>query len=323
MLARIGRRDRKPARARSPCRGSLKGNPPSIMFRALRLRQEPAAAPPTPHPSTIEEWLSDAQFPIGIRTINSLSYAAKQRVYRLLVPPVLLTRFGINPVHWRGADYQVELLAEPESPKVQVAINNLADPADPYFVLELQDNAMNGIDLNLILLNDPTAEKFGIDRDAAGSPTHWGTVRRNLAEEERARQAGLAPAQVRAGLGYSRQVLDQLDVFLAFSSRQAVSLEPLTYASAWIFERRGFAYVRGHKLMDDIHREFEPGGKLYAALDGSTPFRQPGAHATVRGRAWAIQDGILEVLGANWRDLRMIKVVGKHAGVETFPGAKY
>jgi len=293
------------------------------MFRALRLRQEPVVAPSVPQLPTIQEWLGDAQYPIGIRTINALPYETKQRIYRLLVPPPLLTRFGINPVLWRGADYQVELTAERESPHVQVAINNPADENDAYFVLELQDNATNGIDLNLILLNDPSAEKYGIDCDTAGNPTHWGTVHRNLPEEERALKAGLAPAQVRAGLGFSRQVLEQLEVFLAFSSRQAVSLEPLTYASAWIFEKRGFAYVRGHKLMDDIHRQFQRGGKLYAALDGSTPFRQPGADTTVRGRAWAIQDGILEVIGENWRDLRMIKVVGKSAGVETFPGAVY
>ena len=46
---------------------------------------------------------------------------------------------------------------------------------------------------------------------------------------------------------------------------QAIFLEPLTYASAWIFEHYGFAYVRGHKLMDDIHLGFQPGGKLYEA----------------------------------------------------------
>ena len=48
------------------------------------------------------------------------------------------------------------------------------------------------------------------------------------------------------------------------------------FASAWVFERRGFAYVRGHKLMDDVHKEFQPSGRLHQALDGSTPFRQPG-----------------------------------------------
>ena len=293
------------------------------MFRALRLKQEPAPVAPQPKVVTIEQWLGDAQYPLGIRSINALPYDAKQRFYRTLVPPELLGRLGINPILWRGSGYTVELFAEPDSGKVNISINNPEDARDAYFVLELQDNATNGIDLNLILLNDPFAEKFDIEHDSQGKQTHWGTVTRNLVEEERAMRAGLAPAQVRAGMGFSREVLQQLDVFLALCARQAVSLEPLTYVSAWIFEKRGFAYVRGHKLMDDIQREFQPGGKLHAALDGSTPFRSPDAWQSVRGRAWAIHDGILEAIGERWRDLRMIKVVGKHAGVETFPGAKY
>lgn len=293
------------------------------MFRALRLKPETAEVAPPVKVVTIEQWLGDAQYPIGIRTINALAYNAKQRIYRTLVPPELLGRLGINPILWRGSGHTVELLAEPDTGKVNISINNPEDPHDAYFVLELQDNATNGIDLNLILLNDPFSEKFGIDVDPAGKATQWGTMTRNLAEEERAMRAGLAPAQVRAGMGFSREVLQQLDVFLALSARQAVSLEPLTYVSAWIFEKRGFAYVRGHKLMDDIHREFQPGGRLHAALDGSTPFRQPDAWETVRGRAWAIQDGILESIGERWRDLRMIKIVGKHAGVVTFPDARY
>jgi hypothetical protein len=293
------------------------------MFRALRLRPEPVVTAPALQALSIEQWLGDAQYPLTIRTINSLAYDAKQRFYRTLVPPPLLGRFGINPVLWRGNGYRVELFAEADSSRVNISINNPEDENDAYFVLELQDNATNGIDLNLIVLNDPFAEKFNIEFDAEGKRTHWGTVTRNVVEEERAMRAGLAPAQVRAGMGFSRQVLEQLDVFLALCARQAVSLEPLTYVSAWIFEKRGFAYVRGHKLMDDIHHEFQPGGKLRAALDGSTPFRQPDAWKTVRGRAWAIHDGILDVIDERWRDLRMVKVVGKHAGVESFPGAIY
>lgn len=293
------------------------------MFRALRLKPEPVKVVPEPRVVSIEQWLGNAQYPLGIRTINALAYDAKQRFYRTLVPPELLGRLGINPILWRGSGYTVELFAEPDSGKVSISINNPADAQDQYFVLELQDNATNGIDLNLILLNDPSAEKFGIEFDSEGKQTQWGTITRNLAEEERAMHAGLAPAQVRAGMGFSREVLNQLDVFLALCARQAVSLEPLTYVSAVLFEKRGFAYVRGHKLMDDIHREFQPGGKLHAALDGSTPFRQPEAWQTVRGRAWAIQDGVLDAIDERWRDLRMIKVVGKHAGVETFPGSKY
>ena len=75
--------------------------------------------------------------------------------------------------------------------------------------------------------------------------------------------------------------------------------------------------------MDDIHREFQPGGALQRALDANTPFRQPAQAATVRGRAWAIQDGILSAIGANWDGLAMMKQVGKNAGAQTFPGGVY
>ena len=136
-------------------------------------------------------------------------------------------------------------------------------------------------------------------------------------------QAGLAPAQPRASLRASRQVFDQLEIFLAALGHRAFFLEPLTYASAWLFERHGFAYLRGHKLMDDIQREFRPGGRLHQALDAKTPFRQPEAWRTVQGRAWAIHDGILEIIGARWDGIRMVKQVGRHAGVETFPESIY
>lgn len=293
------------------------------MFRALRLRQEPVKVAPDPEPITLEEWMGDANYPISIRAINGLGLDAKQRIYRSLVPPALLVRLDINPLTWKGSENALTLKADPEQGLVNLSVKNPDNPRDEYVVIELADNSYNGIDLNLIILNDPSAERFSTDYDAQGNATQWGTVTRNFAEEERAKRAGLAPAQVRAGLNASREVLHQLDVFLAVLTRQAVSLEPLTYASAWIFEKRGFAYVRGHKLMDDINREFQPGGKLHAMLDGSTPFRQPDQWATVRGRAWAIHDGILEAIGEQWRDLRMIKQVGRHAGVETFPGAVY
>src|SRR5690606_17702843 len=113
------------------------------------------------------------------------------------------------------------------------------------------------------------------------------------------------------------------ETFLAMLTHRALFLEPLTYASAWVFERRGFAYVKGHKLMDEIEAEFQPGGRLHKALDGSTPFRQPEQWRTVRGRAWAIHDGILAEIGASWDGLRMVKQVGQHAGVCTFPDAIY
>jgi hypothetical protein len=75
--------------------------------------------------------------------------------------------------------------------------------------------------------------------------------------------------------------------------------------------------------MDDIHKEFQPGGRLYRSLDGSSPFRLPDQWNTVRGRAWAIHDGILEMIDTRWDSLRMVKQIGRHAGVETFPDSHY
>ena len=172
------------------------------------------------------------------------------------------------------------LIAKPGTNKVVIAVRAGADDLDELLRIELQDTSLNGINLNLLVLNDPDSPRFATDYDEEGKPTQFGTVRRNLAAEEEAMRA-------------------------------------------WVFERRGFAYVRGHKLMDDIHREFQPEGRLYQALDGSTPFRQPDQWCAVRGRAWAIHDGILEVLGARWDDLRMVKQVGRQAGVNTFSGAVY
>jgi hypothetical protein len=75
--------------------------------------------------------------------------------------------------------------------------------------------------------------------------------------------------------------------------------------------------------MDEIHAEFQPEGRLNRELEESTPFRAQDQWNSVRGRAWAIHDGILEVLDTRWDGLRMIKQVGRHAGAETFPGGKY
>ena len=267
----------------------------------------------------------DATLPFTIRQLNNLPENIKRRLYRGLLPPGLLTRFGIDPIQWTGANKQelVFLHAERDSEKVLITARSSPDPQAEFFSLELADNALNGIELNLITLNDPACPRFAIDFTEGGQPTLFGTLRRNQAAEAAAKAAGLAPGQVRSGLKASSVVFEHIETFLATLGHRAYFLEPLTYASAWVFERRGFAYVRGHKLMDDIQREFQPGGVLQRCLDGASPFRKPEQAASVRGRAWAIHDGILDALGARWDKIRMVKQIGRHAGVETFPQAQY
>ncbi len=295
------------------------------MFKRLRVKPEPRPVGPDLSKISISQLIGDASLPVTIRTLNSLPENPKWRLYRTLIPVQVLAGFDINPRTWRNQDkvQQVKLEAEPGSDKVKITAWYGDDPLNEFFYLELADNQYNGIDLNFLIANNPTSQKYRKDYDDEGKENLFGTVHRNTAEEVKAMQAGLAPGQIREGLRCSHIVFAHIETFLTMLAHHAFFLEPLTYVSAWIFEKRGFAYSKGHQLMDTIHKEFQPGGELHRALDGSTPFRQPDQWRTVRGRAWAIHNGILQVLDRKWDGLKMIKQVGRHAGVNTFPDAEY
>lgn len=289
----------------------------------FKRKQQPEPIVPNLGSITLSLLEGDATIPFTLKQINELPENIRRRVYRNLIPAHLLTRFGIDPITWFGANKESLVFIKADNEKVFLSARTTPLEADEFFALELADNMLNGIDLNLLLLNNPVSPRFNTDMDANGNLTMFGTVSRNIETETLAKEAGLAPGQVRDSLSASRIVLDQVETFLATIGQRAYFLEPLSYASAWVFERRGFAYVRGHKLMDDINREFQPLGKLHAALDSSSSFRQPDQWNTVRGRAWAIHDGILEAIDSTWDKLRMVKQVGKHANVNTFPDFIY
>jgi hypothetical protein len=295
------------------------------MFKRLRVKSEPQKVGPDLGEISISQLIGDASLPVTIRALNSLPENPKLRLYRTLIPIQVLAEFDINPRTWKNPDklQQVKLEAKQGSDRVKIHAWYGDDPQNEFFYLELADNQYNGIDLNFLIANNPISQKYRTDFDNEGKETLFGTVRRNLAEEEKAMQAGLAPGQIREGLRCSSLVFTHIEIFLTLMAHHAFFLEPLTYVSAWIFEKRGFAYSKGHQMMDTIHKEFQPGGELHKALDGSTPFRQPDQWKTVRGRAWAIHDGILQVIDRKWDDLRMIKQVGRHAGVNTFTDAEY
>jgi hypothetical protein len=115
-----------------------------------------------------------------------------------------------------------------------------------------------------------------------------------------------------------------MEDFCRLFGKDLFLVEPLFYHSALLYERHGCDYLLGRDLMETIDQEFRSGGRLHNALDGSTPFRQPGFDRTIRGRSWAIHDGVLSALdGAAWGGVKMYRLAGRHAGVSTFPGAEY
>jgi hypothetical protein len=137
------------------------------MLNYFRVKHEPEKIVPDLGAISISLLERDATLPFTIRQLNNLPDAIKRRLYRGLLPPALLTRFGIDPIQWTGADKQpmVFLSSEPDSEKVLITAHSSPAPQDEFLALELADNSLNGIELNLIVLNDPTAPRVSIDRN--------------------------------------------------------------------------------------------------------------------------------------------------------------
>ncbi|MBK7470601.1 MAG: hypothetical protein IPI73_08210 [Betaproteobacteria bacterium] len=144
-------------------------------------------------------------------------------------------------------------------------------------MLELADNNINGFELNFISLHGTDGPALHVDRDAEGNQTHFGTVRRNLWPEERAMHAGTA----RSNCGATWAPRSSCSTSSSFSWRS-----PRTRRILWnprptpppgcpSAADLSTAYVRGHKLMNDIQREFQPGGRLHAASGWKLALPQP------------------------------------------------
>jgi hypothetical protein len=260
-------------------------------------------------------------WPNTLREINDLPEPTKLAIYYTLLPDWPFTRFGIDR-ETLSVDGKpvVNVRALPSTRSMEMTVKHRADAEDPLVYLHMVDTFNYQLMVLLLVVNDPDSPRFNVDVDATGRSTNLGTTNRNIPEEVRAMQYGLAPAQVRSGLRVFRQGVPVFEAFVHNMGKDLFLIEPLAYHNAISFERYGFAYIRGRKDMEAIHAGFQPGGELYARLDGSTPFRHPDAWKTVRGRSWAIHDGIL---GHPFTGFQMYKRIGQHAGVSTFPDSAW
>ncbi len=266
-----------------------------------------------------------------IKRINSMSQSEKEGLYRLLIPPSLFKRFQINPLTF--TDYEGTRLVRFYCPEreetVMVELKRKAQDPDPIYSIQASDSVdFTQVNWDFLIINDPDSDRFNIDVDEQGRDTLWGRASRNLPEEERALRAGLAPGQVRQGLGLTREVIAGLEYFARILDIKTISLEALFYHNAIVYERCGFTYFEGFKRMQRIHQAFQPGGKLFQMLDSSSAFRQRGFEKTVRGRSWAIHDGVVseiddDILDEGWYSPKMYLMVGQPRSVSTFPDAVY
>lgn len=249
--------------------------------------------------------------------VNILPDVEKREIYTRLVPPELSERFQIPPSFTDSqGNSLVALKCAPGSTDVEMKLFHKFGFPDPILYGHLTDTLNGQIHVLLYILNDPDAPRYEVDHMPDGSPTKFGTLRRNLEAEEAAMQAGLAPGQVRRGLRLLPSAIAAFESFVQSLGHDLYFVEPLYYHNAVIFENYGFSYQIGKKLMERIEAGFAEGGDLHAKLDGYTPFRQHEAEHSIRLRSWAIHDGLL---GEPFTNVTMYKRVGKSAGINTRP----
>lgn len=258
----------------------------------------------------------------SIQEINALPPEMAQALYLRLVPEALLERFRIDraTLCGPGGARLVHITALEDKPWARVEVRRSEEDRDPALLVDVEMSSVSVPELAFVQINDPGGPRYAIDRDADGLDTLFGTASRNIPEELQAMRAGLAPGQVRRGLGMLARVLACMERFCSLIGKEIFLIDPLFYHSAILYERHGCGYLMGRELMESLDRGFEPGGPLAARLDGSSPFRAPGAARTVRGRSWALHDG---VASDPWGGVKMYKAAGRDAGVSTFPAALY
>jgi hypothetical protein len=259
--------------------------------------------------------------PTSIAAINLLPWDEKKATYCRFIPSELLERFDINP-DFRDSEGRslISLDCEEGSSDVEVDLRHTVEAEDPLLYAHLTDTINGQIHVLLYVVNDPEGPRFDVDRMPDGSPTRFGVMQRNIEAEIAAMQAGLAPGQVRRGLRLLRHSTPAFESFVESLGHDLFFVEPLSYHNAVIFERYGMGYVRGQKLMEHVHAEFQEDGSLRNMLDASSPFRMPEYASSIRGRSWAIHDGIL---GQIFSDVTMYKQLRRSAGVDTFPNATW
>ena len=254
----------------------------------------------------------------SLRDINALAPPEKEGIYGSLIPPRLFERFAISPSTFRGADgaRRVSFIAPEGLGLLRIEVR--LDPADrdTLFFLDIADTPYRQMELSFCIISDPAAPRFNVDLTSEGDYNYFASLGRNIPEELRAMAAGLFPNQTRRGLKLFAEFFARFERFVDALGMEIITAEPLTYDNAIRYEKHGFDYLTGKRLMLEINEEFKPGGVLYRRLDGSSPFRRPGLEKTVRGRSWAIHDGILD---EPWDHVRIYKTIGVDAGINTFP----
>ncbi len=265
-----------------------------------------------------------------IYRISQLSQSEKEGLFRILIPPSIYHRFQIHPLSFCDARGNRAVRSFcPRGDRTCLIEVKVAGMKEPLFSTQLSDTTdFTQLNWDFLVVNDPASPRFLTHLDQEGRDTLFGWASRNLPEEERAMATGLFPGQTRKGLGLTGEAIVCLEFLCTILDIKSIRLEALFYHNAITYERHGFGYFSGYPMMKRIHELFQPGGKLCERLNLCTPFRNRELAHTVRGRSWAIHDGILldledELLAEGWVSPVMYRMVGRPRSMITFPDPVY
>jgi hypothetical protein len=253
----------------------------------------------------------------SLRGINELETAEKERIYATIIPPRLCKLLSISPETLCGCDglRRVTIIAPRGMGLARIMVKSHPDAPHTVFFLDIADTHYRQMELSFCIISDPSSPRYNVDVDSSGVDNCFASLGRNIPEEIRAMQAGLFPNQTCHGLRMFGEFLILFERFVDSLAMDMIVAEPLTYDNAIRYEKYGFDYLSGRRMMEEIDSEFKPGGRLFAKLDGSSPFRTAGMEKSVQGRSWAIYDGILD---KPWEDIQIYKLLGSAAGENTF-----
>jgi hypothetical protein len=252
--------------------------------------------------------------PSSIGSINLLPEEEKRKIYTRYIPPELTARFNLPDVDSLRIQSYLQFKFSPGSSDMEMSLFHEQHFHDPVLFTHLTDTLNGQVHILLYILNDPDSPRYDVDKLPDGTSTQFGILQRNVQAEEEALKAGLAPGQIHRGLRMLGEAILAFEKFIQSLGQDVYFAEPLHYHNAVIFERYGFSYQNGKRLMDEIQSGFQKNGKLTKLLNPDNPFRTKGTDRSIRLRSWAIHDGIL---GEPFTNVTMYKHIGKMAKLLT------
>ena len=221
---------------------------------------------------------------------------SRRRSTRGWCPTSCFDRFGIDPATLcdRDGARLVRVTAPADKPWARVEVRSSAEDRDPALLVDVEMSPLSVPELAFVQITDPAGRALR-DRPRPGRARH--ALRHRVAQRggggaARCRTAS-PPARCGGACGCSRGCSTRWRASARLIGKEIYLIEPLFYHSAILYERRGCGYLMGRDVMEEIHAGFSRGRvAAHGARRLLADFRAPEAARTVRGRSWALHDGV-------------------------------